>query len=59
MDRKKLEERLAEVQEHIAVGEGHIARQQEIIQELKEAGSDPALAKHRLNNIRANADGIH
>ena len=49
MDRTIIEEHLAKAENHIALGEWHIARQKEIVAELERDGHDPTEAVKLLS----------
>jgi hypothetical protein len=53
MDRGMLEQRLAEAERHVALGEKHLARQREILQDLRVKGRDILEAERLLTNMEA------
>jgi hypothetical protein len=48
MDRKMTEEHLLQAEDAVLAGEGHIARQRQIVQELEQKGRDSTAARGLL-----------
>ena len=48
VDRKHLQEHLAQAERHVAQGEQHVARQEELVRELERDGHDTAAARKLL-----------
>ena len=53
MDRRFLEETLAIVEKHVALGEAHIVRQRQIASELRRDGHDPTQSEGLLASFEA------
>ncbi len=51
MNRAMLEQLLAQAEEHIALGQHHIARQRELVAKLERAGSETTDARRLLANF--------
>jgi hypothetical protein len=52
MDLRMILDQLAMSERHVALGEKHIARQIEIIDDIRRAGGDPRLALQLLDTFR-------
>lgn len=53
MDRAMMQRHLEEAMRHIALGEKHIASQEQVVEDLVRLGSDAAEAKKLLENFYA------